>query len=113
VCTEQAGCCSPQATDDERAAPDFGGFFSGAALLQEEFSMSDELLERSLFESNAVTYVDPFTGDLAPYVDYSGNECRVCLGEHDEEIHAATLSIKSWFREEVTKSFRIVPEVVI
>jgi hypothetical protein len=27
--------------------------------------------------------------------------CRVCLVEHDEEIHAATLSIRDWFREEV------------
>jgi hypothetical protein len=27
--------------------------------------------------------------------------CRVCLMEHDEEIHAATLSIRDWFREGV------------
>jgi len=27
--------------------------------------------------------------------------CRVCLVEHDEEIHAATLSIRDWLREEV------------
>ncbi len=28
--------------------------------------------------------------------------CRVCLVEHDDEIHAATLSIHSWFQEQVT-----------
>jgi len=27
--------------------------------------------------------------------------CRVCLLEHDEEIHAATLSVRDWLREEV------------
>jgi hypothetical protein len=70
--------------------------------------MSDEFFETGLFESNAVPYVEPFTGDLAPF-----NECSVCLGEHDDEIHAATLSIRGWFREEVTKSFRIQPEVVV
>jgi hypothetical protein len=28
--------------------------------------------------------------------------CRVCLVEHDDEIHAATLSIHDWFHEQVT-----------
>ncbi len=28
--------------------------------------------------------------------------CRICLVEHDEEIHAATLSIHNWFHEQVT-----------
>jgi hypothetical protein len=32
-------------------------------------------------------------------------ECRVCLGEHDDEIHAATLSLHSWFRAYVTRHF--------
>ena len=27
--------------------------------------------------------------------------CRVCLLEHDEEIHAATLSLRHWFHEQV------------
>ena len=31
------------------------------------------------------------------------NDCQVCLVEHDDEIHAATLSLKEWFRYEVTK----------
>ncbi len=35
--------------------------------------------------------------------------CRVCLGEHDDEIHAATLSVRLWFRDEVTRSFQPRP----
>jgi hypothetical protein len=27
--------------------------------------------------------------------------CKVCMGAHDEEIHAATMSIHGWFREQV------------
>jgi hypothetical protein len=34
-------------------------------------------------------------------------ECRICLGPHDDEIHAATLSVRRWFRNEVTKGFGI------
>ena len=34
-------------------------------------------------------------------------ECRICLGPHDDEIHAATLSVRRWFREEVTKGFGV------
>jgi len=75
--------------------------------------MNNEFFEPGLFESNAVTYVEPFTGDLAPFNECSVNECSVCLGEHDDEIHAATLSVRGWFRDEVTKSFRIQPEVLV
>lgn len=32
-----------------------------------------------------------------------GQECSVCLLEHDDEIHAATLSIRRWWREKVTQ----------
>ena len=35
-------------------------------------------------------------------------ECRVCLGEHEEQVHDATLSVREWFRGEVTKSFDVV-----
>ena len=70
--------------------------------------MSDTFFEPDLLEASAATYVEPYVGDIAPF-----NECSVCLGEHDEEIHAATLSVRSWFRDEVTKSFRIQPEVVV
>jgi len=28
--------------------------------------------------------------------------CKVCMVSHDEAIHAATLSIHGWFREQVT-----------
>jgi hypothetical protein len=36
--------------------------------------------------------------------DTDGDECKVCLMEHDEEIHAATLSIRQWWREQVTRN---------
>jgi hypothetical protein len=35
-------------------------------------------------------------------------ECPVCLGQHEERIHDATLSVRQWFRGEVTKSFNVV-----
>ncbi len=34
--------------------------------------------------------------------DSEKSVCRICLGVHDEEIHAATLSVHAWFREQVT-----------
>ena len=35
-------------------------------------------------------------------------DCKVCLLPHDEEIHAATVSIHQWLRHEVVR--RIVGE---
>jgi hypothetical protein len=35
-------------------------------------------------------------------------ECPVCLGQHEEQVHDATLSVRQWFRGEVTKSFDVV-----
>jgi len=35
-------------------------------------------------------------------------ECPVCFGKHEDQIHEATLSVHQWFRDEVTKSFRVV-----
>ena len=32
-------------------------------------------------------------------------DCAVCLVPHDEEIHAATLNVRSWFHEQVTQGF--------
>ena len=32
-------------------------------------------------------------------------DCAVCLIEHDDELHEATLRVKSWFRYEVTLGF--------
>jgi hypothetical protein len=32
-------------------------------------------------------------------------DCRVCLMEHDDEIHAATLNVHDWFHELVTQGF--------
>lgn len=36
-------------------------------------------------------------------------ECPVCLGEHQEEIHDATVRVRRWFRDEVTKGFQRRP----
>jgi hypothetical protein len=35
-------------------------------------------------------------------------ECPICLGQHEEQIHDATVSVRQWFRGEVTKSFNVV-----
>ena len=40
--------------------------------------------------------------------DYRFKECPVCLGQHEEQIHDATLNVRQWFRGEVTKSFDVV-----
>jgi hypothetical protein len=32
--------------------------------------------------------------------------CKVCLIEHDEEIHAATTRVHAWFRAQVTQGMR-------
>jgi len=37
--------------------------------------------------------------------DSSACECNVCMVPHDDEIHEATLSLREWFRCEVTKYF--------
>ena len=37
------------------------------------------------------------------------DDCPVCLGQHDEEIHLVTLGLRQWFRGEVTKSFAFWP----
>jgi hypothetical protein len=36
--------------------------------------------------------------------------CRICLVEHDPEIHEATLGVRRWFAYEVTKYFADEPE---
>ncbi len=36
--------------------------------------------------------------------------CRICLVEHDEEIHAATISVHDWFHDQVTQGFHEEPE---
>ena len=30
-------------------------------------------------------------------------DCKICLTEHDEEIHAATLRVHDWLRVQVTR----------
>ena len=36
-------------------------------------------------------------------MDSSALECPVCFGIHNDEIHQASLSIRSWFREDVLR----------
>jgi hypothetical protein len=37
--------------------------------------------------------------------------CRICLMEHDDEIHAATVDVHLWFHQQVTLSFDDEPAV--
>ena len=37
--------------------------------------------------------------------------CKICLSQHDEEIHAATLSVRQWFHEQVNLSFITLEEL--
>lgn len=37
-------------------------------------------------------------------------DCKVCLMPHNDEIHAATLNVRQWFGDQVTKNF--VPDFV-
>lgn len=39
--------------------------------------------------------------------------CKVCLVPHDEEIHAATLNVRQWFFDEVTKHFESEDEYIV
>jgi hypothetical protein len=32
-------------------------------------------------------------------------DCKICLIGHDDEIHAATLSIRNWFHQQVVQGF--------
>jgi hypothetical protein len=51
--------------------------------------------------------VSGLAGDTIPaYSRCMPNKtCKVCLVEHDEEIHAATLSLRQWLREKVNRCF--------
>jgi hypothetical protein len=44
---------------------------------------------------------------LSPIPNYEAveavAECAVCFGEHDEDIHAATVSIHGWLRSEIER----------
>ncbi len=35
----------------------------------------------------------------------STRECQVCEGEHDDDIHSATVNVHAWFRAYVTRYF--------
>ncbi len=36
--------------------------------------------------------------------------CKVCFGEHEDDIHGATLRVRQWFRDEVLKAFEVEEE---
>ena len=40
---------------------------------------------------------------------HRGRACPVCLVRHDQEIHAATLSVRLWFRSRVMRNFADEP----
>jgi len=44
---------------------------------------------------------DQLPGTAHP--DLQALECPVCFGLHNEEIHAASLSIRSWLRAEIQR----------
>ena len=33
--------------------------------------------------------------------------CKICFGEHQDDIHGATLRVRQWFRDEVLKGFEV------
>ena len=37
--------------------------------------------------------------------------CKVCLLPHDEEIHEATLAVRSWHRDQVTRHLEVTDEI--
>ena len=41
----------------------------------------------------------------AMWTSDSPQECAVCIGLHDQDIHDATLSIHSWLRNEIQSWF--------
>ena len=45
----------------------------------------------------------------APEADVADDCCRVCLIEHDPEIHRATLEIHAWLRADVLQGFDGAP----
>jgi hypothetical protein len=57
----------------------------------------------SIIEAHSAVQIE-----VRPAAPRRGPECPTCMGPHDEEIHAATLSVRQWFRGEVTKSFEPV-----
>jgi hypothetical protein len=44
---------------------------------------------------------------------FNPRPCKICLVQHDDEIHEATLSVRGWFRDQVTQGFYEEPEVLV
>jgi hypothetical protein len=57
-------------------------------------------VETNIVECEQLSKEDEFT--LRSVLLRKGRECSVCLVPHDNEIHAATLRVKAWFRDWVT-----------
>ena len=39
-------------------------------------------------------------------------ECPVCFGPHNDEIHDASLSIRSWFRADIMRRMERPPDII-
>jgi hypothetical protein len=37
--------------------------------------------------------------------EINSRPCKICMVQHDDEIHAATLSVHQWFRDQVVQGF--------
>ena len=60
--------------------------------------MEIDIIEDLSFE--ALLGLHPFAVECEECIP---GECDVCLGEHDEEVHAATLRLRARFRAAVTR----------
>jgi hypothetical protein len=40
-------------------------------------------------------------------------DCKICMVAHDEEIHAATLGVRGWFYDQVTRHFEDDEEYIV
>ena len=45
----------------------------------------------------------PYSADRTGMFALPQNDCRVCCGPHDDEIHAATSRVHEWFRKEMAR----------
>jgi len=63
--------------------------------------MSEQQAERDVVQ--AAQSQEPSLRQPLTHRARRSNECRICFGQHDEAIHAATLSIREWHRGEVRK----------
>jgi hypothetical protein len=89
-------------TDPQQKSGDRG---RGVGLQDPAASISDSAAPLT------VTYITPLTtsglaecSEQAYSHSMQKKTCKICLVEHDEEIHAATLSLRQWLREKVNQA---------